>query len=42
MEVINWKLVTHPLNWVILFFMVFIASLALHFVLSYVTAETAS
>lgn len=25
MEIINWKLVGHPLNWLILFLMVFIA-----------------
>lgn len=33
MEVVNWKLVSHPMNWVILFLMVFIAGIALHFIL---------
>jgi hypothetical protein len=28
MEVINWNLVRHPLNWVTLFLMVFIAVVA--------------
>jgi hypothetical protein len=29
-EVLNWGIVKHPMNWVILFLMVFIAMLALH------------
>lgn len=32
---INWRLVGHPLNWVTVFLMVFIAGLAIHFVCSY-------
>ena len=35
MEVINWRLVGHPLNWITLFLMVFIAGIAIHFVLTY-------
>ena len=35
MEVINWRLVTHPLNWVTVFLMVFIAGIAAHFILTY-------
>jgi hypothetical protein len=30
MEIINWGLIKHPINWVILFLMVFIAMTALH------------
>lgn len=34
MEIINWNIVSHPVNWVVLFLMVFIAAIALHFILS--------
>lgn len=34
MGVINWNIISHPLNWVILFLMVFIAAIALHLVLN--------
>jgi hypothetical protein len=34
MEVINWRIVSHPLNWLTLFLMVFIAGIAIHFVLT--------
>ena len=34
MEIINWRLVSHPLNWVTLFLMVFIAGIGFHFILS--------
>lgn len=34
---INWSLVSHPLNWVVLFLMVFIAMIFAHFVLAYFT-----
>ena len=40
MEVINWKLVGHPINWVNLFLMVLIASIALHLVLSKFTTPS--
>lgn len=41
MEVINWRIAGHPLNWVTLFLMVFISSLAIHFVLTGIGAEPA-
>lgn len=31
---INWRIVTHPLNWVTVFLMVFIAGIAIHLLLS--------
>jgi hypothetical protein len=34
MEVINWRIAGHPLNWITLFLMVFIAALAIHFTLT--------
>lgn len=34
MEIINWKIASHPINWVVVFLMVFIASIAVHFLLS--------
>jgi hypothetical protein len=30
MEIINWKIISHPMNWIVLFLMVFIAGLAIH------------
>lgn len=39
MEIINWRIVGHPLNWFTVFLMVFIASLAVHFVLSYFSGQ---
>jgi hypothetical protein len=36
MEIVNWRIVSHPLNWVTLFLMVFIAGIAVHFVLTLV------
>jgi hypothetical protein len=35
---INWRIVGHPLNWVTLFLMVFIAAIGAHFVLSHYTS----
>lgn len=32
---INWRLVLHPLNWVTVFLMVFIAALGVHFICGY-------
>lgn len=41
MEIINWRLVSNPLNWVVLFLMVLIAGIAMHLILSYLpTVET--
>lgn len=42
MDVINWKLISHPLNWVILFLMVFIAGIGIHFILESVGAQQAA
>ena len=33
MEVINTRLMAHPLNWITVFLMVFIAGIAVHFIL---------
>ena len=33
MEIINWRIVGHPLNWLTVFLMVFIAGIAIHFIL---------
>lgn len=35
MEIINWRLAAHPLNWVVLFLMVFIFLAALNLVLRF-------
>ena len=41
MEVINWPLLKHPMNWLIVVLMVVIASIAFHFVvLHYQTTTT--
>jgi hypothetical protein len=42
MEIVNWKLAGHPMNWVVLLLMVFIAMIAVHFVLSRFTTPKAS
>jgi hypothetical protein len=34
MEIINWRIAKHPLNWVTLFLFVFIAGIAFHFILT--------
>jgi len=39
MEIINTRLISHPMNWVILFFMVFIFVFAVHMVVSYSQAD---
>lgn len=41
MEIINWRIAGHPLNWVTVFLMVFIAGLAIHFVLAHLGASPA-
>jgi hypothetical protein len=35
MKIINWDIVSHPLNWVTLFLMVFFFGVILHFVLGH-------
>lgn len=43
MEVINWPLLKHPMNWLTVLLMVMIASIAFHFVvLHYRTAATST
>ena len=39
---INWRIAGHPLNWVTVFLMVFIAGLAVHFVLTHLGVAPAS
>ena len=38
---INWRIACHPLNWVTLFLMVFVAGLAVHFVLGHLGVSPA-
>ena len=35
MEVLNWKILSHPMNWVTLFLMVFIGGIAAHLLLTH-------
>lgn len=35
MDIVNWDLVKHPINWIIVLLMVFIAGIALHLILQY-------
>lgn len=35
MDVVNWKIVSHPMNWVTLFLMVFIGGIAAHLLLTH-------
>jgi len=35
MEVLNWRLLTHPMNWVVVFLMVLIAALAIHLIFGF-------
>jgi hypothetical protein len=35
MEIINWKIVSHPMNWAVLFLMVLIFGFALHLILDF-------
>jgi hypothetical protein len=37
--VVNWEIVRHPINWITVILMVFIAGLAVHFVLTYFQAQ---
>lgn len=39
MQILNTDIMSHPLNWVTLFLMVFIAGIAIHFVLSYFSSS---
>lgn len=33
MEIINWRIVGHPLNWLTVFLMIFVAGIAIHLVM---------
>lgn len=35
MEVVNWKIASHPMNWIVLFLMVFIAGILGHLLLTH-------
>lgn len=35
MEVVNWNLIKHPMNWIVLFLMVFIAGIGINLILKY-------
>jgi len=35
MEIINWSLIKHPMNWVVIFFMVLLFGIGLHLVLDF-------
>jgi hypothetical protein len=39
-NIINWPLLKHPMNWLTLILMVFIAAAAFHFVSQYVNIPT--
>lgn len=34
MQLINWELASHPMNWIILFLFIFIAGFVLHLILA--------
>lgn len=40
MKILNWELISNPLNWVILFLMVFIAGIGIHFITNHVQLAT--
>lgn len=42
MEIINWRLISHPLNWVTLFLMVFIALFLFHMVADWTSGKQKS
>lgn len=35
MEIINWKIASHPMNWLVLFLMVFIGGILAHLLLEH-------
>lgn len=35
MEVVNWKIASHPVNWIVLFLMVFIGGILGHLLLTH-------
>lgn len=42
MEVINWRIVKHPLNWITVFLFVFLAGIGIHLILTYLGAVPAA
>lgn len=42
MELVNWRIASHPLNWLTVFLMVFVGGIAIHFVLQSVGMLPAS
>jgi len=41
MEIINWRIAGHPMNYLTLFLMVFIAGIGLHFILTHLGVDHA-
>lgn len=39
MEILNWGIISHPINWVTVILMVLIAGIAFHFFFSYQTGS---
>jgi hypothetical protein len=39
MQVVNWKMISHPMNWLTFMLMVIIAGAFVHYVLSYLGVE---
>lgn len=39
MQIINWDLASHPMNWATVFLMVFLASIVVHLILSALAPE---
>lgn len=35
MEIINWEIISHPINWITVVLMVLIAGIAFHFFMNY-------
>jgi hypothetical protein len=35
MEIVNWKIASHPINWIVLFLMVFIGGILAHLLLAH-------
>jgi len=40
MGIVNWNLLKHPMNWLIVVLMVLIAGIAFHFIMQFGTAKT--
>jgi hypothetical protein len=42
MQIINTNLISHPMNWIVILFMLVLASIAGHFFLAYLGVEPAA